>query len=176
MLSFQVFDPATSYLPHNLTITGRNITLESLAYLQRGNFPLADIGEYSFYEPPPLILYTKYSLEIYFLAFWGILLIQCLAICITDKLLVRNIPQTATLWERIMHAIVKSQFPFPFINWHEAFGNCEDHKKRQKNAQHEVLVTTTVNLIFNMVMLVPLVILCKDLINGSLFLHSSQFS
>ena len=160
MLSFQAFDPATTYLPHNLTMTSKNITLQSLAYIQRGNFPLNE-GVYDFYEPPSLILYTKFSLEIYFLAFWGILLFQCLVIYITDKLIVRNIPQTATVWERIMHAIVKSQFPFPYVNWHEAFGDCQDHKKRQKDAQHEVFVTTAVNLIFNMIMLVPLVILCK---------------
>ena len=160
MLGFQVFDPSTAYLPHNFTIIGKNITLQSLAYLQRGNFPFTGVFDFV-YEPPPLDFYTKFSLHIYFLAFWGILLIQCLAICITDKMFVRNIPQNATLWERIMHAIVKSQFPFPYTNWHEAFGDCHDHKKRQKEAQHEVMVTTAVNLIFNMVMLVPLVILCK---------------
>ena len=160
MMGFQVFDPATNYYPHNLTITSKNITLQSLAYLQRGNFSLSAFQD-SVFEPPPLILYTKFSSEIYFLAFWGIMLIQCLTICITDKLVVRNIPDNVTLWERIMHAIVKSQFPFPFVNWHEAFGDCKDHKKRQKDAQHEVFVTTAVNLIFNILLLVPLVILCK---------------
>ena len=69
MMGFQVFDPATAYLPHDLTITGKNITLQSLAYLQRGNFSLSAIV--SVYEPPPLVLYTKFSLEIYFFGFLG---------------------------------------------------------------------------------------------------------
>ena len=84
MMGFQVFDPATNYYPHNLTITSKNITLQSLAYLQRGNFSLSAFQD-SVFEPPPLVLYTKFSSEIYFLAFWGIIMIQCLAIMYSAK-------------------------------------------------------------------------------------------
>ena len=169
MLGFQIFDPQYKYIPHNLTITNsKNLSLE---YLQRGNFKRIDTGDStisSVYEPPPLELYTKFTRNEYFVAFWGIIFLQCVSIFIIDKILVKNIPQSATFWERITHSIVKSHFPFPFTNWHEAIGDCQDHIKRQRTAQYEVLVTMSVNLIFNMVLLIPLVILCKSFLHNDL--------
>ena len=44
-----------------------------------------DFNTGSIYEPPPLELYTKFSLQAYFLMFWGILLVQTFAILIIDK-------------------------------------------------------------------------------------------
>ena len=55
----------------------------------------------------------------------------------------------------------KSHLPFPFKNWHEGKGSCLDHMKRKKLGEKEVLMATIVNLTFNMVMLIPLVILRK---------------
>ena len=167
MIGFQVFDPSMGYVTHNLTIRNQNISTEYFQSLQRGHFIETDgYGPFnraiSTYKPPPLELYTKFSLQAYFLSFWVILFIQNLAIFIIDTLWVKTIPENTTLWERLIHAIVKSHFPFPFTNWHEAKGNCKDHVQKQKEAQHEVLVTTAVNLIFNMILLIPFVILCKS--------------
>ena len=171
MLGFETLDPTTAYLPHNLTITSTNdIDIDSLKELQRGHFTstLIDTNmgknfekNVSFYEPAPLDLYTKFSMQTYFLAFWIIIILQSLAIFVVDTIWTNNIPQSATVWERLIHAIVKSHFAYPYTNWHEASGNCEDHRKKQKSAQYEVLVTTAVNLFFNMALLIPLVILCK---------------
>ena len=162
MLDFQIFNPTTFYIPHQV-ITSKNI---SLTHLQRGNYSFITVGGDDFntgsiYEPPPLELYTKFSLQAYFLMFWGILIVQTFVILIIDKTLVKTIPQSATKWERFIHAIVKSHFPFPYVNWYEGFGDCKDHIKRQKAAQHEVLITMATNLFFNMTMLIPLVILCE---------------
>ena len=115
----------------------------------------------SFYNPVPLEFYLHFSFLTYFIAFIGILLVQSLTIFITDIFLLKNIPSTVTLWEKIVHAIQKSHLPFPFANWHEGKGSCLDHIKRKKLGEKEVLTATIVNLAFNMVMLIPLVILCK---------------
>ena len=157
MAGFELLDPATSWIPHITPQT--NLTLSNL---QRGYFE-DSIGTYvSIYMPPPLELYTKFSLQSHFLAFWGILFLQTVTIFIIDKVCVRNIPEMATNWERLMHASLKSHFPLPYVNWHEGDGNCKDHIKRHKAGNHEVLVTTAVNLFFNLIMLTPLVILCKS--------------
>ena len=95
------------------------------------------------------------------MTFWGILLLQAFTIFITDNIWVRNISKNNTIWEQIVHAMVKSHFPLPFINWHEGEGDCNDHVKRKKAVQCEVLVTTAINFIFNIALLSPLVILCK---------------
>ena len=161
MLGFELLDPTLNEVPHITPLT--NLTLSNL---QRGHFDITmdspAIGKNSIYKPPPLELYTEFSLQLYFLAFWGILFLQMLTIFIFDMVWARNIPESATLWERLMHAMLKSHFPLPYVNWHEDDGNCNDHIKRHKAANNEVLVTTAVNLYFNLIMLTPLVILCKS--------------
>ena len=160
MAGFELLDPTTTSIPHITPLT--NI---KLSRLQRGHYEEMDDVVFqvknSIYVPPPLELYTKFSLQSYFFAFFGILFLQILTIFITDKTWTRNIPQSATLWERLMHATLKSHFPIPYTNWHEGDGNCKDHIKRYKAANHEVLLTTAVNLFFNLIMLTPMVILCK---------------
>ena len=161
MAGFESLDPSATWIPH---ITPQ--TNLKLSHLQRGHFYVEMDGfnnwHTSIYEPPPLQLYTKFSLQWYFLAFWGIIFLQILTIFIIDMAWTRNIPESATIWERVMHATLKSHFPLPYINWHEGDGNCNDHIKQHKAANHEVLVTTAVNLCFNLIMLTPLVILCKS--------------
>ena len=115
----------------------------------------------TFYDPVPFEIYVQFSLLKYFLAFIAILLLQSFSICIVDIFWLKNTPSTVTLWEKLVHAIQKSHLPFPFTNWHEGKGSCHDHMKRKKLGEKEVLTATIVNLAFNMVMLIPLVILCK---------------
>ena len=166
MLEFKSLHPyaenATNIIPHIHPIT--NI---SLSQLQRGsrfeyviNTPSGPLYGYN-YVPPPLELYTQFSLQTYFFAFWCILLLKIFTILVIDKILVKNIPLSATLWNRILHAVQKSSFPFPYTNWHQESGSCFDHLKRKKAAQHEVLVSILINLLFNMILLVPLPIFCK---------------
>ena len=161
MLGFEFLDPTETVTPPITPLT--NLTLSSV---QRGQFEVVTegTGRYhsAIYVPPSLALYTKFSLQLHFLAFWVILFLQTLTIFITDKVWTRNIPETATIWEQLMHANLKSHFPLPFTNWHESDGNCNDHITRHKAENHEVLVTTAVNLFFNLIMLTPLAILCKS--------------
>ena len=166
MLEFLGLHPysqnATNLIPHIYPVT--NI---SLSILQRGklsqtitNTSSGPLFAYT-YQPPPLELYTKFSPQTYFFAFWGILLIQTFTIFVIDKIWVRNIPKYATLWDRILHAVQKSSFPFPHVNWHQEKGSCYEHLKRKQADQQEVLVAILINLVFNMILLVPLPIFCK---------------
>ena len=133
------------------------LTNLSLNFLQRGYFN-QDSRQY---EPPSIELYTEFSLAIYFLAFWFLLSIQSLTIFIADKFCINSIPSSATTWECIIHAFQKTSFPFPFANWHDEIGSCQDHIKKKKESQCEVFVAMLINLLFNMFMLIPLPILCK---------------
>ena len=159
MLYFQGLLPnATNMAPHIHPFT--NI---SLSILQRGKLLRYSTGP-SFayeYQPPPLELYTKFSLQTYFFAFWGILLLQTLTMFVIDKIWVTNIPKRATLWERILHAAQKSSFPFPYTNWHQEEGSVFEHFKRTLAVQQEVLVAILINLLFNLILLLPLHIFCE---------------
>ena len=115
----------------------------------------------SVYEPPSIELYTYFSLQTYFLALWGVLFLQSLTIFIIDKIWVKTIPKTASIWQRFIHACQKSHLPFPYTNWYKAKGGCQEHVNQKKAVDQELLFATIVNLIFNMFLLTPLAILCK---------------
>ena len=166
MLDFQGLFPyppnATNVRPHVHPLT--NI---SLSILQRGTLstfvedtPSGPYYNY-FYAPPPLELYTKFSLQAYFFAFWGILILQTFTIFVIDKIGVRNVPESATLWDRTLHAVQKTTYPFPYTNWHQEKGSCDEHLTRKQAVQQEVLIAILINLLFNMILLVPLPIFCK---------------
>ena len=166
MLDFNSLYPyaadATNIIPHIHPLT--NI---SLAQLQRGkllefiiDLPTGPGYRYA-YVPPPLELYTQFSLQTYFFAFWVILILQTCTILVIDKIWVKTIPNTATLWDRILHSIQKASFPFPYANWHQESGTCSDHLRRKQMVQQEVLVSILINLIFNIILLVPLPIFCE---------------
>ena len=159
-----------SFLPsgHVMSLTNDSL-FYSVSNLQRGNFVIReesteDYDEYRF-EPPPIELYTQFSLLTYLLVFLGLLFLQTLTIFLVDAKWNKIILQDATIWDRILHATHKSHFPFAYVNWYKGIGNCMDHLRRKKETDIEVLSTIFVNLLFNMAMLIPLGILCKILVH-----------
>ena len=158
MIGFTSMHPLYNGLIPGLQFFTNNSRLNSISNIQRGHF-IPQIS--SFYEPVPFESYVQFSFTTYFLAFIGILLLQSFTMFVIDIFWLKNGPSTITLWEKLVHAIQKSHIPFPFANWHEGKGSCLDHIKRKKLGEKEVLMATIVNLAFNMVMLIPLVILCK---------------
>lgn len=133
-----------------------------LSQVQRGEFQIyADTSKASLYIPPPIELYTYISLKAYFIIFCVLLLIQTLVIFLLDYFWLKCLPKNASMLERILHAHLKSHFPFPYSDWDAEKGTCNDLLKRQKSAQQEVTITTLVNLVFALLMTFPLVLLCK---------------
>ena len=153
---------ATNIIPHIFPLTNISLTQLQRRSLIRNVWDINGIliSDY-YYGPPPLELYTQFSLQAYFFAFWGILVLQTCTIFLIDKILVKNIPNTATSWNRVLHSIQKASFPFPYTNWHQENGNCDDHLKRKQMVEQEVLISILINLIFNMILLVPLPIFCE---------------
>ena len=166
MLDFQGLYPYNS-ITTNLVSHIHPLVNISLAQLQRGCLNEYKVNTtdglfyYYDYVPPPLELYTQFSLQTHFFAFWGILVLQICTIFFIDKIWMKNIPKTTTLWDRVLHSIQKASFPFPYVNWHQENGNCFDHLRRKQMVQQEVLVSILINLIFNMILLVPLPIFCE---------------
>ena len=165
MVEFMVLNPRYDphRYPHVLYLTNQS-NYQSLINIQRGqyiNFTYG-IGEKAFlYEPPSIELYTLYSLTTYFFMFLGIFTMHVLTIFIVDKKWVKNIPQGTTVFERLLHSILKSNLPFPYTNWLNGNGGCRDHMNGKKAAQTEVFISMAINLMFNLILLFPLNILCK---------------
>ena len=172
MIGFKNMDPFFQYPIFSANHAGiqffnNNSMLNSISKIDRGQYMYTGaISEWNgapltFHEPVPFEAYVYFSFLSYFLAFIGILLLQSFTMFVIDIFWLKNVPSTVTFWEKLVHAIQKSHIPFPFANWHEGKGSCLDHIKRKKLGEKEVLMATIVNLAFNMVMLIPLVILCK---------------
>ena len=170
MIGFTNLDPLTrDFRPTGVQYFNNSSKINSISKISRGQFMYTGVVYSSnvpdvpmtFYEPVPFESYVQFSFTSYFLAFIGILFLQSFTIFIIDIFWLKHIPSTVTSWEKLVHAIQKSHIPFPFKNWHEWKGSCLDHMKRKKLGEKEVLTATIVNLFFNMVMLIPLVILCK---------------
>ena len=115
MLNFQGLYPYR-YHANETTITPHihPLTNISLTKLQRGSLseslldsPSGILFQYD-YVPPPLELYTQFSLQTHFFAFWGILVLQTCTILVIDKICIKNIPNATTLWDRVLHSVQKS--------------------------------------------------------------------
>ena len=162
MVDFYYLNPIHHNWPHVLYLTNQSY-YQSLIDMQRGQYINFTYGEQNgaLYEPPAIELYTLYSLTTYFFMFLGIFTMHVLTILIIDKIWVKNIPQCATLFERLLHSVLKSNYPFPYTNWLNGNGGCLDHINGKIAAQTEVFISVAINLIFNLILLFPLNILCK---------------
>ena len=116
------------------------------------------------YVPPPVTYYTHFSLKEYFLLFWGLLVIQNIIIFICKQRL-SPVFRSLNFFEKMLHSMENSHFPFPVDDWDQQKGSCNDHYRRMKNNRTETLVITGVNLAFNLILLVPLFILSKMIEN-----------
>ena len=156
MIGYHVLDPAPTFSEfYPPIIPFMNLTL--LHQLQRGSF-LTYNALVSYYQPPNLEIYTTVPLKVYFIIFWCLHLLHIFVILLIDKCWLRN---GSSLWRIFINSIQKSHFPFPFNDWDVENGSCLDHIQRKRNLQYEFLVTATINFLFNMVFLIPLVPLCK---------------
>ena len=128
-------------------------------HVQRGIFK--SYTAQPLFVPPPLEDYTVISLKGYFIIYCVTLLCQTAVIFALDNWWLKNIPANTSLLKRILHAHLKSHFPFPFMDWDSEKGTRENYVLRHKAAQKEVKVTTLVNFFFSLLMTFPLTILCK---------------
>ena len=157
MIGFETLNPSFGFYNHVWSLTN-NSHLQSVSNLQRGQ---SSDGYIHSYEPPPIELYTQFSLLTYTLLFFGLLLLQSFTIFLVDGMCIKTVTQNTKIVDRILHSIQKSHFPCPYVNWYKGYGTCMDHLKRKRVTEIEVLSTIFINLLFNMVMLFPLGILCK---------------
>ena len=93
------------------------------------------------YEPPSITLYTHFSLQEYFLIFWGILTIQSIIILITKQSWSLEFKHLNWL-EKVLHSVENSHFPFPIHDWDHGKGNCDDHFNRMRRNQTEIIISS----------------------------------
>ena len=150
LIGFQMLDPA------KVPYVGPAFNI-SYSQLQRGHF-IPSFDDVSRYQPPSLDLYIQFQPKMYLLVFCILHLCQIFCIFVINKKWFDNGSST---WKTMLNSINKAHFPFPNEDWDVPIGNCSDHIKRKGKSQREFYVTSVINLLFNMTLLSPLIILCK---------------
>ena len=132
-----------------------------------------DISRIDYTDPenpisPDLTIYTHFSMEQYLYGFWIILCVQAL-VHILVKRLSNPLPFKRQNWiYMIANGIENCQIPVPMEDWDDQHGSIDYYVKAQKKVELEMGLTMVVNFVFNLIMTVPMWILCK---NTTLFLY-----
>ena len=106
-------------------------------------------------SPPPYTLYTGYSLGEYFTMFWIITGLHSFCLVLTKLATSENFRRTSCVLEMFVHAVENINLPCPWRDWDQDGGTVTDHVTRHKSVNIEMVATMAVNLVFNIVMLVP---------------------
>ena len=110
-------------------------------------------------SPPPLTLYTYFTISQYF---WFFICIWTLHIFLTissKKWMNPEIYQKLTFVDILIHAIGNLSIPYPMEDWDEKGGSVVAHRLRMKMVFKEVRFTIILNFIMNFILLLPLTIL-----------------
>ena len=159
MIGYVMNDPAANFDWFGYTGPALNMSFDQI---DRGTYTsLSKDDVLSIYEPPALEVYTQIPINVYLILFIGIHIIQILVIFLVDRIWLQSTHSSITFWEKIIHSIQKSHFPFPYEDWDENYGECRDYIQRKEKALKEFVITALINLFFNMTLLFPLVVLCK---------------
>ena len=111
--------------------------------------------------PPPITLYTWFSIEAYFFVFLAILVLHPFVVMIGKKLSNARPFSRLNGLDCLIHCICNTNTPFPMEDWDEEKGQVESHRQRQKLVFRETFVTIVINFTFNLILLTPLILLSK---------------
>ena len=136
----------------------------NMSLIQRGSWSKSSFMEYL---PPALEEYTWIKPQQYFILFFCILLLQTFMVMIA-KYFTSDLFQNLPWSEKIFHAMECINFAFPYQDWDHDGGNGKQHYMRMLATRREVQINLLINTVFNLVLLLPLPVLCKAL---NVFLH-----
>ena len=113
---------------------------------------------------PPMTLYTVFSTKVYLAAFWIIVFIQPIVTFFIQKYS-NPTPFARQDWlDKIIHAMENSQIPSPVEDFEEKPGTVSEHVTRSKKIIKEMGSTIVANFFYHIIMLAPIFILCKYLV------------
>ena len=90
------------------------------------------------------------------------MVIQASVIMLAKKMTNPKVYQRQNWCQRITHAIENSIIPIPMEDWDDQHGPIQHYVKAQKRVEKEMGVTLLINLFFNLLMGIPMVILGKN--------------
>ena len=112
-------------------------------------------------SPPPLTIYTNFTIGEYFWFYISLMCLHILLTCISKKWMNPEVFKKMTFINIFIHAICNLSIPHPMEDWDEYGGTVVAHRRRMKLVLKEVHCTILLNFIINFVLLLPLTILGK---------------
>ena len=132
--------------------------------LQRGTWRADIENDFLGYDPPNVTVYTGISARYYGVIFLVIFLIHMAALFLLKSFFSQDFTELNVL-EKVLHCAESTSFPYAVRDWDFKKGGPQEHYARMKDVRFEVSWNISINLIFNCSLLVPLVYLCKFVIN-----------
>ena len=149
--------------PFTVSIEGKlNATNgDLLSMYNKTPIPWSDIDRCDYTDPkdpilPPYTLYTGIDAGQAFGLFWLTIILHATAIFVIKLFTVEKFYKFNTL-EIVLHCLENCNIPQPWRDWDEGDGTVEEHRTKYRRVRREVVSTMAVNLLFNMVMLVPMI-------------------
>ena len=105
--------------------------------------------------PPSYCNYTLFTLSQSFMIFWLLIFLHLLAVFFV-KLMRSEKFQEAGKLDKLLHCMENLNIAYPFQDFDILHGSAEEHKKRFRNVNIEVLFTMFVNFLVHCLMLLPL--------------------
>ena len=111
-----------------------------------------------FPSPPPYTIYTGMDSKTTFIIFSLLWLIQIICIWVKNLYKSESFCKLSFL-DQFIHAFSCVILATPSMDWETGQGDCEEHFRRMKNVQNEVIGTIKINSFFQSLHLMPLLYL-----------------
>ena len=135
----------------------KNTSVDPLIEDSNGKLTLAN-PEY-YLAPPPITVYTLFTLKEWFYIFCGMLFFNMVLIIIVKQKF--SFDYSHLNFDMILHALENTNITYNSREWDAPAGSAKDHKRRMLSNHKEGIALILVSCIFNMLHLIPLSILGK---------------
>ena len=105
--------------------------------------------------PPPYTFYTGLTLQTAFSLFLFLHTLHLLSVIAVKWLTVPGLTRQKNLLEVFTHGLENMKLPYPVRDWDRGSGGVEEHRLRCRGVAREMLATLAVNLLWGLVLLVP---------------------
>ena len=144
-----------------------NVTSDLMIYSNATPIPWSKITRFDYTDlknpikPKLEDLYTTFPIETYLNLFWVIMFIQPLVIFVVKKY-VNPVPFSRLDWfDKIIHCMENAQVPSPIEDFEEQPGTVGEHIERFHKITSEIGSTIIANFFQHLLMLAPIINLCK---------------
>ena len=108
-------------------------------------------------RPPPASIYTFLSPQNSFLVYFGLFIVQILALLLVKILFSDDFRERKDYFKKMIHLIQVCNMPMPFKDWDVGKIKCiQTFKDRYKKTEKEMLASFATTFIFTLISMVPL--------------------